>query len=107
MLEVTSAQVEAEADLDFADSYALSELAEDNDNAIAKLCEPREGEADLRLEDLAAASAPVQVGGVAAPGLLPYMRSACVSPALLCAMAWFQLLMHTSEGQPAAAAPKP
>ncbi|EFN53196.1 hypothetical protein CHLNCDRAFT_36538 [Chlorella variabilis] len=60
MLEVTSAQVEAEADLDFADSYALSELAEDNDNAIAKLCEPREGEADLRLEDLAAASAPVQ-----------------------------------------------
>ncbi|EFN53324.1 hypothetical protein CHLNCDRAFT_58610 [Chlorella variabilis] len=37
MLEVTSAQVEAESDLNFADCYAMSKLAEANDRAVASL----------------------------------------------------------------------
>jgi len=61
MLDVTTPAVEQATGGDFADHYALSELCEANEQAIEKIAQPEEGEADLRLADLAAASTAVQV----------------------------------------------
>lgn len=62
MLDVTTPAVEQSSGGDFADHYALSRLYDQNEELIACNAQPKEGEADLRLEDLAAASALVQVG---------------------------------------------
>jgi hypothetical protein len=70
MLEVSNPAAEADCGLEFADAYAASDLFHANEGKIQGLSEPREGEADLKLADLAPASQLVQVGG-AGLGLKP------------------------------------
>ncbi len=64
MLDVSSPSAEAELGVDFADSYQLSELCEANDTLIDTFAVPKEGDQDLQLAELAAASGLVQVGAL-------------------------------------------
>jgi hypothetical protein len=63
MLDVTSADVEKATRSSFADNYALSELAEGQEQLVASLAAPAEGACDLQIKELAPASVLVQVRG--------------------------------------------
>ena len=66
----------------------ISALAETADAQVAELSSPREGEADLRLADLAPASQLVQVGGVLSSLLGPWVVSSVYCQVFLLAAAW-------------------
>lgn len=81
MLEVSNPAAEAECGLEFADAYAASDLFHANEARVQGLSEPREGEADLKLADLAPASQLVQVGACG-PGTGLPLRGAGIPPPL-------------------------
>lgn len=74
MLDVTSAEVEKATRSSFADNYALSELAEQQEQLVASLAVPVEGAGDLQIKELAPASVLVQVRELLKRNLQQYNR---------------------------------